>query len=426
MAYLFSGNSLAQIVSKTAQIMIVNSSGAIVDAFGTGGDGSGTSITVPATTTANAIAIWSGTSGQGLLNSNFIINGDLLYNTGTGTVSGATTNLYATNDITVKGGADGGTGKVDLISNGGFVRLTTPLIVPAIDLGTDLAVGNSRFSNGFINNVWASGVFTNLVSGTTVSGNQIFQGGNLVLTSGTGLGTITVTKLAGGILQISGASSGGGITGPTSTTNSGVAIWSSTDGTTIGSSQSVNIINSVLNATTMSGTTINNDTLNSKVGTFTTSVSSPTVSGTTINNDTLNGKTGTFSTIVNATTVSGTTVNADTVNSKQYQTTVVSGITTASTQTIDWNGGTTQIRNFIGGVSGTCTISLTNGIAGSAYILQTINNTSGTTSAYFGGGNIIWAGAVSGNMTAAASAVDVFNFYYNGNKWLGSVSNNFA
>lgn len=150
------------------------------------GDGAG-DVVGPGSSTDKAIAIWSGTSGTFLQDSAYTIDGGLLSTVGTGTISGANINIFATNDVQITGGADGGTGKVRIDSTGGFVTFNTPLVAPAVDKGTSLGVGNDAFDE--------------------IYGYTVYQSGAQVISSGVGLGSVTVTKLPSGILQISGAAS---------------------------------------------------------------------------------------------------------------------------------------------------------------------------------------------------------------------------
>lgn len=107
---------------------------------------------------------------------------------------------------------------------------------------------------------------------------------------------------------------------------------------------------------------------------------------------------------------------------KQYATTLTSG--TGATQTVNWDNGTSQILNFIGVASGTYTLTLSGGIPGSAYVLETIQNAGGTASVLWSS-NIAWQGGVSGVMTATSGTKDLYSFWFDGAKYLGSYSNNF-
>jgi hypothetical protein len=111
------------------------------------------------------------------------------------------------------------------------------------------------------------------------------------------------------------------------------------------------------------------------------------------------------------------------VYANQYATTLTSG--TGGNVSVNWNSGTSQILNFNGVASGTYTIGLNNGIAGSAYVLKTVQNASGTASIAWSGSQVIWQGGISGSMTPTSGTADLFSFWYDGNKYLGSYSNNY-
>jgi len=109
--------------------------------------------------------------------------------------------------------------------------------------------------------------------------------------------------------------------------------------------------------------------------------------------------------------------------SNQYETTLVSG--TGGNTTLNWNLGTSQILNFNGVASGTYTIGFSNGIPGSTYVLQTIQNASGTASIAWSGTQTLWQAGVSGTMTATSGTSDLFAFFYNGSKYFSNSSNNY-
>lgn len=115
--------------------------------------------------------------------------------------------------------------------------------------------------------------------------------------------------------------------------------------------------------------------------------------------------------------------SGNSIYSNQYATTFVSGI--GSTKTIDWNVGLAQHLNFNGVASGTYSLNLSNGIPGSAYMLTTQQNASGTITLAWGPTRILWQGGTSGIITAASGRIDMFSFYYNGANYLGSFSNNY-
>ncbi len=110
--------------------------------------------------------------------------------------------------------------------------------------------------------------------------------------------------------------------------------------------------------------------------------------------------------------------------SNQYATTLVSGAGAQNT-TIDWNNGTSQVLNWIGVAGGGYNVLLSNGIAGSAYVLETIQNNSGTCSITWSGSNIAWQAGISGLMTSTSGVRDMFSFWYDGSKYLGTFSNNY-
>jgi len=112
------------------------------------------------------------------------------------------------------------------------------------------------------------------------------------------------------------------------------------------------------------------------------------------------------------------------VYANQYATSFVN-VSGATNNTINFNGGTSQFVDYTGMASGTSNLALTNGIAGSAYLLKTKQNAAGTISVNFSGGNFLWQGGASGTMTLASGTTDVFSFLYDGTKYLGSASNNY-
>ncbi len=114
------------------------------------------------------------------------------------------------------------------------------------------------------------------------------------------------------------------------------------------------------------------------------------------------------------------------VYSNQYATSLLSGKAGGPTTsyTVNWNLGSSQILDFNPGFSGNVFISFTNPIPGSTYALQTIQNPSGTSNAYFPS-TAKWSAGTSGTMTTSGNAVDLFAFFYNGTNYLSSVTQNF-
>lgn len=115
------------------------------------------------------------------------------------------------------------------------------------------------------------------------------------------------------------------------------------------------------------------------------------------------------------------------IYSNQFATTLISGTggTLTGVTTIDWGRGTSQILNFVGLASGTYSVNLTGGIPGSAYVLETVQNLSGTCRIAWSPSQTVWQGGASGVMTAASGVKDMFSFFYDGSKYLGAYSSNY-
>ena len=110
--------------------------------------------------------------------------------------------------------------------------------------------------------------------------------------------------------------------------------------------------------------------------------------------------------------------------SNQYATTLYTTVGESGLNTINWNSGTSQKLNFANAQSGVATIELTNGIAGSSYVLTTMANNSGTTSIAWSG-TMLWKGGTTGTMTVASGSSDLFSFYYDGSTYFGNVGNDY-
>ncbi len=117
---------------------------------------------------------------------------------------------------------------------------------------------------------------------------------------------------------------------------------------------------------------------------------------------------------------------ARTIYSNQYATSLVSGNPggAATALSINWNLGSVQKFNFNPGTSGNVYLTLSNPIPGSAYVLSTIQNPSGTTNIYFPS-NVKWQGGVSGTMTSSGNAIDIFSLLYDGSNYYGNAGNNY-
>lgn len=110
---------------------------------------------------------------------------------------------------------------------------------------------------------------------------------------------------------------------------------------------------------------------------------------------------------------------------EQYATTRFSGQITSSIYTLDWNNGSSQAIGFVNGFVTGVTLTLQNGIPGSSYVLEVYNNASGTATINWGT-NTKWQNRSSGVPTNSGSAMDLFNFYYNGNSYLSSAGFNYV
>ncbi len=112
------------------------------------------------------------------------------------------------------------------------------------------------------------------------------------------------------------------------------------------------------------------------------------------------------------------------VVSNQYATTLVPNIVagpTGSTVALNWNSG--SVDTLTVNTTGNVAVTLANGIAGSTYILKTVNASGGTIS--WPTGTVIWPAASSGTMTTGVGSVDLFTFVYDGTKYLANANNDY-
>jgi hypothetical protein len=85
-----------------------------------------------------------------------------------------------------------------------------------------------------------------------------------------------------------------------------------------------------------------------------------------------------------------------------------------STLTIDWNNGNAQRVTL---TAATVTLTLTNAKAGGNYVLECVQDGSGSrlvTWAAGGGTAVIWPGGTTPTLTTTISRADVFSFFYDG------------
>jgi hypothetical protein len=274
------------------------------------------------------------------------------------------------------------TSSVNVSATGGSVTFSTPSIALATS-------GSTVF-----------GTIADPLS--TLYSNIVYQSGVQVLTTGIGLGGL-VTSVSNGVITISATGVGSGafvhITGDAMTggLNGTSANFSSITGTSI------------------SGTTGVLSTLNAF-----TSVTSPLANLTLVNATNFTG------THISGTDANIQVINAISVTGVQYGTVLSSGSVPLGqfSRTINWNSGTSQVINFAG-ATGNLAISFSNGIPGSTYVLQTIQNTSGTSTVTWNTGTTSWAGGISGTLTASGSAIDLFPLYYNGVRYLANSNTNY-
>ncbi len=388
---LYSGNSTAQILSgPVAKIAIINASGLWVD------------------------TLLSGTTTVGVDSVNGLTGAVTLVGAGSVTVSTVGQN------VKISGATGIGTGNV---------------IGPAGATDNAIAIYNGATGQVIKNSsatIDAGGVITS--NGTIVGGAGNVSGtGNLNLSSN---GNIDAN--APGNIDLNALNLNGQIN---ITAGSYMTLTSNNADLYLNASGNCNItgqngnagINGALNAFLGAGqnVSINASTGNTNIG-----------AGTDIN-ITATGNTGLVSNILNILTQSGINTQGSIVPfssgvdnlgsaaipfsgtySNQYATSINDASIGGGSATIDWNLGSSAVADFNGQASGTYTINLTNGINGSTYTLETINNAGGTASIIWGSGTK-WSKGNVGDLTPSGAAIDLFTFYFNGTDFLSSVTENF-
>lgn len=223
-----------------------------------------------------------------------------------------------------------------------FTSITTPLITPTTVVATNITGTTISGTTSIIGatvsalnvlNLSGSSVVTNGNSSGT--GSLLFinkTGNSLNFNTIAGAGTITIITGTTGLI-VSGTAGASSITFPTSTTESGITIWSGTSGggfrnTTITIDPSSNIAG----VATLTGVTVNSQTL-----TNTTSMTSPLATITTIN-----------ATNITGTNISGTTANIGTVNILTAITAGASGTKTIGTAALPFGTVTSDVVNATG------------------------------------------------------------------------------
>jgi len=91
-----------------------------------------------------------------------------------------------------------------------------------------------------------------------------------------------------------------------------------------------------------------------------------------------------------------------------------------TSKTIDWTNGNHQRLTL----TGNCTLTFSNGLTGGAYLLELVQDATGTRTVTWPAA-VIWPGAVAPTLTTTASRADVVTFYYDDipatDKYLGQV-----
>lgn len=95
----------------------------------------------------------------------------------------------------------------------------------------------------------------------------------------------------------------------------------------------------------------------------------------------------------------------------------------------DGNSGASDTIDFSNGpahkstLTGNCTFTFSNPIAGQAYVLKTVGD--GTVRTITWPAAVKWAGGTAPTMTGTAGKFDLINFYYDGTNYLGSYTQNY-
>ncbi len=107
-----------------------------------------------------------------------------------------------------------------------------------------------------------------------------------------------------------------------------------------------------------------------------------------------------------------------------YLTTRVSGAVTSASTVVDWSLGASQIRTWTNGQPSGTAFVFSGANAGSSYVLETVNNASGTALITWPA-TVKWQNFLSGTATASGNSNDLFTFYYNGSNFFGNAGNNY-
>jgi len=182
---LYSGLTTAQILTNVGVAAIIDASGNWINSLSGGGGGTG-NVTGPVSSTTNAIARYTDTTGQVLSNSSVTIdNSGVITNNGltlngAGNVSGASNlNLNAGGNITANSAGtlnlnSVGTMTLEPNTGSGLLEFIASQVTPGYSGQTSLGLINYPWSNVYSNNVIAeTEVFSPVISGTLISGTTV-------------------------------------------------------------------------------------------------------------------------------------------------------------------------------------------------------------------------------------------------------------
>lgn len=138
--------------------------------------------------------------------------------------------------------------------------------------------------------------------------------------------------------------------------------------------------------------------------------------------NTVFSSTGALTTNLLLTANSGVVVTGGTVNSSRGFSSVEYNAGNAGTSlTINFNNGANQRTTL----TGNCTFTFINPVAGSMYKLKLIQDGTGGRTVTFPG-TVLWAGGVAPTLSTAGGAIDIVTFYYDGTNYFGQAATGFA
>lgn len=133
------------------------------------------------------------------------------------------------------------------------------------------------------------------------------------------------------------------------------------------------------------------------------------------------GTTFTFTSGDGSVVVTGNSGTA-TVDFKVKQGLAENNIGNSSTAfTADWSVKPNQKITM----TGNATATFSNPTAGASYVLKVVQDGTGSRLMTWPG-TVKWAGGITPTLSTAASAIDIFSFYYDGTNYFGNYSANYA